>query len=121
MVKYLSVPEKTKTVLSLESAFTDILAIVLFLVILDATISGQFSWNEIMIGVGPKTLQAVFFGIMGGLLWAFLKRRFSFLTDIRFSGEAFAFLVYGFVDLLGFNGAMAVLALGFTRHGEQHN
>lgn len=114
MVKHLSITEKTKTILSLESAFTDILAIVLFLVILDSSLSGQFDFNDILIGVGPKTFQAVVFGVLGGLLWSFLRRCFSFLTDLRFSGEAFAFLVYGIVDLLGFNGAMAVLALGFT-------
>ncbi|MCB0393558.1 MAG: cation:proton antiporter, partial [Bdellovibrionales bacterium] len=46
MVKYLSISEKTKTILSLESAFTDVLAIVIFLVLADGAAQGSFDMQK---------------------------------------------------------------------------
>ncbi len=114
MVKYLSIQDHTKTILSLESAFTDILTIVSFLVILDAVTSGFFSASSILVGLGPVTLASILAGIGLGLIWAFMKKRFSEITSMTFAGEAWALLSYGVMDSAGLNGALAVLALGFT-------
>ena len=113
-VKYLSVENKTKTILSLESAFTDVLAIVIFLVALDAILQGQFSTTQLLIGIGPNTIKAVIVGCASGILWSFLRNRFIFLLDIKFSGEAWALLSYGVLEMMQLNGAIGVLALGFT-------
>lgn len=114
MVQFLSCSDKTKTILSLESAFTDVLAIVTFLVITDGIVSGAFSIEKLLIGIGPKTLMSIVIGVIFGLIWAFLKKNFSNFTDMTFSGEAFALLSYGLTEIAKHNGAMAVLALGFT-------
>ena len=113
-VKYLSINDKTKTILSLESAFTDVLAIVIFLVVLDAALQGQFSLTQLLIGIGPNTIKAIFVGIASGIFWSFLRNRFTFLLDIKFSGEAWALLSYGILETMQLNGAIGVLALGFT-------
>ena len=113
-VKYLSVSDKTRTILSLESAFTDVLAIVIFLVLLDAALQGEFSLNQLLIGIGPNTVNAIMVGCLSGVFWSFLKKFFVFLIDIKFSGEAWALLSYGTLEMMGLNGAMGVLALGFT-------
>lgn len=113
-VKYLSISDKTKTILSLESAFTDVLAIVIFLVLLDASLQGQFSFRELLMGIGPNTLNAILVGVLSGIFWSFLRKFFVFLLDMKFSGEAWALLSYGVLELMGLNGAMGVLALGFT-------
>src|SRR5690606_35822475 len=60
MVRNLNISEKTKTMLSLESAFTDVLAIVVFIVIVDGISQGYLSAQDIFIGIGPLTLQAIF-------------------------------------------------------------
>ncbi len=114
MVKFLSIQDKTKTILSLESAFTDVLTIVLFLVMVDSIASGTFSARTIFIGLGPLTLASIVAGIGLGLLWSFLKKKFNDLTSMPFSGEAFALMCYGAMESAGMNGAMVVLALGFT-------
>ncbi len=113
-VKYLSIDNRTKTILSLESAFTDVLAIVIFLVVLDAIIQGQFSFTQLLIGIGPNTVKAILVGIASGIFWSFLRNRFTFLLDIKFSGEAWALLSYGVLEMMQLNGAIGVLALGFT-------
>ncbi len=114
MVKHLSITEKTKTVLSLESAFTDVLAIVLFLVVADGLVGGHFSMKDIFVGIGPKTMLSILYGCLFGIFWAFVKKRWSSMVEIHFANEASALLVYGLIEWTGHNGAMAVLALGFT-------
>lgn len=114
MVKQLSLQPRTKIILSLESAFTDVLAIVIFLVLVDGFASGQVSVNKILLGVGPKTLMAGFFGFLSALFWSYFKYKFPNLIPKAFAGEAWALLTYGFIELVGFNGAIGVLSLGFT-------
>jgi potassium/hydrogen antiporter len=114
MVRYLSITSTSKTILSLESAFTDVLAIVMFLVILDAALSGHFQTAALVQGVGPNSLWAVLLGISMGLVWAFVRKRFPEVGHKIFAGEAWALLTYGCIDVLGLNGALGVFALGFT-------
>lgn len=114
MVKPLSIDNNTKTVLSLESAITDVLAIVIFLVAVDGIVAGKFSAGALLIGLGPNTLLAALCGIGGGLVWAALKKNFGPVFKMAFAGEAWALLNYGLLELSGLNGAIGVLTLGFT-------
>ncbi|MCB0340661.1 MAG: cation:proton antiporter [Pseudobdellovibrionaceae bacterium] len=114
MVKPLSINDRTKTVLSLESAFTDVLTIVTFLVILESIVKNQFSVQQLIVGIGPKTVLAGLMGLGFGLLWSFVKKRFSEWIPKAFAGEAFALLTYGLIEASGHNGAIGVLVLGFT-------
>ena len=113
MVKPLSINENTKTILSLESAFTDVLTIVIFLVLVQSFTSGIFKAQDLAVGVGPKTLLALLMGLTSGCVWAFIKKRFSELVDMAFAGEAWALLTYGLIETSGHNGAIGVFALGF--------
>ncbi len=114
MVKFLSIGERTKTILALESAFTDVITIVLFLVFLDAISKNLFSAEKIFIGLGPVTLIAIVIGVLSGILWAFSRKKWNHVTSITFAGESFALLIYGVSEFINLNGAMSVLALGFT-------
>ncbi len=114
MVRQLSIQDQCKTILSLESAFTDVLAIVVFLVILDAVMSGVLSFTQLVVGIGPKTIVSILLGMTAALIWAHLRGRYSDFTRTPFAGEAWALLTYGLIELSGHNGAMGALALGFT-------
>jgi NhaP-type Na+/H+ or K+/H+ antiporter len=113
MVKPLSLSNKAKTILSLESAFTDVLTIVIFLVVLNGLEAGSFSTQSLLIGLGPKTLLSIVFGFFGALLWATFKKHFSQIFKMPFAGEAWAILVYGVIEAFSYNGAIGVLVLGF--------
>ena len=114
MVSKLPVLNSTKVVLNLESAFTDILTIVFFLVFSQSIVSGSFSVQHLIIQVGPNTLIALLMGVGFGLLWAVVKKQFIRQMPAAFAGEAFALFVYGSTQLMGYNGAISVLTLGFT-------
>lgn len=114
MVKPLNIGDKTKTILSLESAFTDVLAIILFLSIVEAIASGQFNTTDILVGIGSKPLISALAGLAFGLLWALIKKKFTALVSMAFAGEAYALFCYGLLEIVSMNGAIGVLALGFT-------
>mgnify|MGYP003683674271 CR=1 FL=1 len=113
MVKFLSLEQKTKTILSLESAFTDIFAIVLFLVTLEGILAGKMDAYSIFFNIGPKTLISMGFGLSLAFLWASIKKYAPEYTKMRFAGESWALLCYALANLIGLNGAMSVLCLGF--------
>ena len=94
MVKKLSIQNKNKVILSLESAFTDVLTIVIFLVLVESFARGQFDLNELLVGIGPKTALSASIDIFAGLLWAFFKKRFSPILTMAFAGEAWALLLF---------------------------
>ncbi len=113
MVKPLSVRKQTKTVLSLESAFTDVLTIVIFLGLLEYLTAEKSSGSQFFINLGSTPIVSIFFGVMSGILWAFL-RKITDISKLPFSGEAGALLTYGLLQIFSLNGAIGVLALGFT-------
>lgn len=114
MVKFLSLEQKTKTILSLESAFTDIFAIVLFLVTIDGIIAGKMDALSLFVNIGPKTFVSMGLGLLLAFAWASIKKYATNYTQMRFAGEAWALLCYGIATLLSLNGALCVLSLGFT-------
>ncbi|MCJ8276085.1 MAG: cation:proton antiporter [Bdellovibrionales bacterium] len=113
MVKFLTLEHKTKTILSLESAFTDIFAIVLFLVTLDGILAGKMDAYSIFFNVGPKTMISMGLGLVMAFMWASVKKYASDYTSMKFAGESWALLCYALANLMGLNGAMSVLCLGF--------
>ena len=114
LIKPLDLQEKTKTVLSLESAFTDVLSIVAFLTILDSLVSKNYDASILIFGFGAKPFFSIGLGVGFALIWAFLRKAFANLFNMPFSSEAFSLLTYGTIELLGLNGAIGILALGFT-------
>ena len=114
MVQFLSIKKDTKTVLSLESAFTDVLTIIIFLSILDSIQSNQYSLTQFFMGLGSTPLFSIGVGVGTGILWAMIKKFWKSADQLFFAGEAWALLTYGVTEFLSLNGAISVLALGFT-------
>ena len=113
MIKPLKLKEETKTLLSLESAFTDVLAIIAFLSVLDSFINkGQSAAAGLLFGIGAKPFLSVALGIGFALLWSFLRKLFAKLSDMPFSTEAWSLLTYGLIELFDLNGPIGILAFG---------
>ena len=113
MVKPLSIKKQTKTVLSLESAFTDVLTIVIFLGLLEYLTSENAGAGQFFVNLSSTPVMSVVIGALAGVLWAFLRKKTE-VSKLPFAGEAGALLTYGVLEFLSFNGAIGVLSLGFT-------
>lgn len=113
LVSALSVQNRTKSILSLESAFTDIFVVVLFVPSLTAAMTGHFSLGSIVSALGLGSLFSVNFGLLLGLVGSGIRKFFPDLSRVPFGGEAWALLTFGAAESFGGNGALAVLSLGF--------
>lgn len=114
MIQQLRIGEQARTILAMESAVTDVLCIVVALGLLEALKLGSLDVG-IMVGrmVAAFVLAAAL-GTAAGLLWSALLLRVREIRNSVFTTAAFAFVVYGIVELLGYSGAIASLAFGVT-------
>ena len=113
MVRPLSIQKQTKTVLSLESAFTDVLTIVIFLGLLEYLTAENSSGGKFFINLSSTPIMSVGIGIVAGVIWAFLRKKTE-VSRLPFAGESAALLTYGILEFLSLNGAIGVLSLGFA-------
>jgi NhaP-type Na+/H+ or K+/H+ antiporter len=114
MVRVLKTRERASTVMILESAITDVTSIVFAFALMQAAVQGEVHVGR-MIG---QTLSALVFaaaiGVAGGVGWLLVWEKVRRFPTTIFTTLASAFVLYGFAELLGFAGAIAVLAYGIT-------
>lgn len=112
LTRKLRMEESTKTVLFLESAFSDVLSIVVTFGFMDALRLGTLRLGT-MIGQLISTL--VLAGILGAvsaIAWSALLRRIRALENSMFTTPAFVFVLFGVMELLGYSGYVAAAVFG---------
>jgi len=110
---YLNIRNDTKAILALESAISDVLCIVVLLALLDVVKVQEFNIGHVAGNLIASFLIAAIIGVIAGVWWSTIYPRLKTIKSI-FITPAFVFIVFGFVSLLGFSGAIAALALGLT-------
>ena len=115
MVKPLGINKQSKTILSLESAFTDVLTIVIFLALLEyiSAVGADTGGGDIFLSLSSTPIASVAIGVLFGIIWSVL-RKYTHVSTIPFAGESVALLTYGVLEFQSLNGALGVLSLGFT-------
>jgi len=114
------VRERASTLLILESALADVASIVLTFALVQAAQQGEVRVG-LMVGQTVSSLVfAVAIGLAGGVGWLLVWERVRQLPSTIFTTLAGAFILYGTAELLGFAGAIAVMAFGVTLTNHQH-
>ncbi len=114
MIKQLRMRKDSQTMLSLESSVNDVLSIVITFALVQAYLIGEFHWAAVTGDLIAKFLVAVVFGVAGAFIWSRLLNRIHAIKNAMFTTAAFVFIIYGVVEILEFNGAIAALAFGIT-------
>ena len=114
MVRQMKVSDKTRTVLTLESAISAVLCIVVALAIMEGMKMGQIRFEKIMGNVLASFFMAVILGVLGGMVWSGVLQRVRRLQNSMFLTPAFVFVIYGITEALGYSGAIAALAFGIV-------
>jgi len=110
---YLNLRHDSKVILTLESAIGDVLCIVVLLALLNVVKLNDFNAGHIIGNLIASFLIAIIIGVIAGVWWSSVYHKIASIKSI-FITPAFVFIVFGFVNLLGFSGAIAALALGLT-------
>ena len=114
MVESLRLSEVVGTTVVLESALTDVLCIVGVFALLGIHLQGHVDAGKLIGSVMASLVFAAALGVAGGIGWLLILGRVRDFPNTISSTIAYAFIVYGITETLGFAGAIAAMALGLT-------
>ncbi len=112
LVKQISIGEKSKTILILESAFSAILCIVVTLAIFESYKAGEIKVGIIFGQVFSSFLLASLIGLLGAIFWSMILDKVRTIDNSIFTTPAFVFIIYGVNEILGYSGIISALAFG---------
>jgi cell volume regulation protein A len=115
----IGVSEKCSTILSLESALTDILCIVFTLTIIEITIGGAVEPLAIGQAIASKFAIGIVLGAIFGLLWLSALKRIARAPYAYILTLAVVLLAYAVSETLGGSGALCCLLFGIVLGNEK--
>ncbi len=112
VVGRMNLKEEIKTMLSMESAFSDVLAIVATVSLIEFIKLRHIGMQAPFHAVASSFSIAIMGGVVSGFLWLkvldiFRERKYSYMTTL-----AVMLIVYGSVNFLGGSGPIALLIFG---------
>lgn len=114
MAANLKVQQTTKTILTLESALSDVVCIVFTLALTSALSAGEVQWGEVGINVAWGLGGSVLIGLVAGFAWSVLLRGIRKKRASVVAVAAAVFIVYAVAEGLGTFGAISCLAFGIV-------
>jgi NhaP-type Na+/H+ or K+/H+ antiporter/lipopolysaccharide export system protein LptA len=114
LAPHLPIRNRTKTILILEAAFSDVYTLAIPLTLLAAYQIGKVDVAFVTGQMIAAFLLATLLGVAAAFFWSVLLNRIRSLQNTVFTTPAFVFILYGVVELLNFSGPIAALAFGIT-------
>lgn len=114
LVNQLRMSKSSRSILILESAFTDLLCIMFALAFLEGLKFGTFNPGAMFGKIVSSFIMGALFGIAGALTWSILLNKVRTIKNSLFMTPAFVFIIYGLAELLGYSGAISSLTFGFA-------
>ena len=114
LVRYFHMTERSRTILVLESAFSDVFTLGVPLTLMTAYRSGYFDIAYVTGQMIASFILASLLGVLGAFIWSILLNRMRPLQNTVFTTPAFLFVIYGIVEMLNYSGPIEALAFGIT-------
>ena len=114
LVRQFPMGDRSRTILVLESAFSDVYTLAVPLTLLTAYKVGKVDVGFVTGQMMAAFILAAMLGIAGAFGWSILLNRMRTLQNTVFTTPAFVFVIYGIVEILGYSGPIAALAFGIT-------
>jgi len=114
LVRQFPMAERTRTILVLESAFSDVFTLAVPLTLLTAYKIGTIDVAIVTGQMISAFILAAMLGVAGAFGWSILLNKMRTLQNTVFTTPAFVFILYGIVELLNYSGPLAALAFGIT-------
>lgn len=112
LVRSLKIREKIITMLSLESAITDVLCIVTAITVLEIIVKGTVATSEVIHSIASSFSIGAMLGIMTGILWLYFSQELAKLQWSYRLNLVAILIVYAGVEYIHGSGAIAVLLFG---------
>lgn len=105
--------KEVRSILTVEAALTDVLAIVLALTVIELKVTRVFSIKEILSELASLFAIASIIGIIFGAVWIYLEEKLVKDKDYMVT-IGYVVLIYFLTEYLGGNGAIAALFFGMV-------
>jgi cell volume regulation protein A len=120
LVSRIKVSEKCSTILSIESAITDILCIVFSLIVIEIILKGTaVDFTTIGQSIASRFSTGIVLGIIFGFIWLSVLKRIAKASYAYMLTLAVVLLAYAFSEFLGGSGALCSLLFGIMLGNEK--
>ncbi|MEO9309635.1 MAG: cation:proton antiporter [Nitrososphaera sp.] len=119
LVRRLPISDQTKSMLSLESAITDILVTIIAFVLIEMLISGHFDPNHAVYSFGKSVVVGLVLGFGIGIPWAYVTTKLQNAQHSYMLTIGILFVIFFIEKSLGGTGALAPLIFGLMLGNKQ--
>ncbi len=119
LVRNISVSEETKSMLSFESAITDILATIIAFILFQSILTGEFSLTMLSETIGTAIIVGLGLGLGVGIPWMYITTKLGNAQHGYMLTLGILFVLFFMANMLGESGALTALVFGLMLGNKQ--
>ena len=120
LVRNIKISEETKSMLSFESALTDILATIVAFIFFEAVLAGQFNLQTLQETLGTAIIVGLVLGFGVGIPWMYVSTKLGNAQHAYMLTLGVLFVLFFLADFFGESGALTALVFGLMLGNKNH-
>ena len=120
LVRNIKISEETKSMLSFESALTDILATIIAFILFEAVLAGHFDITTLQETLGRAIVVGLVLGFGVGIPWMYVSTKLSNAQHAYMLTLGILFVLFFLANTFGESGALTALVFGLMIGNKQH-
>lgn len=120
LVRRVRVSEETKSMLSFESAMTDILSTIIAFILFESILMGQFSLDLLVNTLGRAIMVGLILGLGVGIPWMYVTTKLGNAQHGYMLTLGILFVLYFMANTFGESGALTALVFGLMLGNKHH-
>ena len=120
LVRNIKISEETKSMLSFESALTDILATIVAFILFEAVLAGHFDLQTLQETIGRAVIVGLVLGFGVGIPWMYISTKFSNAQHAYMLTLGVLFVLFFLANSFGESGALTALVFGLMIGNKNH-
>lgn len=112
LVRNIRISEETKSMLSFESALTDILATIVAFILFEAVLAGSFDLQTLQETIGRAVVVGLVLGFGVGVPWMYVSTKLGNAQHAYMLTLGILFVLFFFANSFGESGALTALVFG---------
>ena len=120
LVRNVKISEETKSMLSFESALTDILATIIAFILFEAVLAGQFDLQTLQETIGRAIVVGLVLGFGVGIPWMYISTKLGNAQHAYMLTLGILFVLFFLANSFGESGALTALVFGLMIGNKNH-
>ncbi|MGY5140408.1 MAG: cation:proton antiporter [Candidatus Nitrosopumilus sp. Bin_571-38] len=120
LVKNIKISEETKSMLSFESALTDILATIIAFILFEAILAGHFDIQTLQETIGRAVVVGLILGFGVGIPWMYVSTKLGNAQHAYMLTLGVLFVLFFLANSFGESGALTALVFGLMIGNKSH-